>query len=209
MRENESINFDLLKPEPLLIVLSGPSGVGKDVTLQALKKRNIPMHFVVTATTRERRPEETHGVDYFFYSKEEFQKMIAENELLEYAIVYEDYKGIPKKQVRKAMESGLDVILRVDVQGAAKLRELNPDAVMIFLIPSSVEEWHERLNSRQTETPESMKIRLEKVKWELEYLTIFDYMVVNRHNQLNEAVDTIVDIINAEHHRTIPRKITL
>ncbi len=209
MRENESINFDLLKPEPLLIVLSGPSGVGKDVTLQALKKRNIPMHFVVTATTRKRRPEETHGVDYFFYSKEEFQKMIAENELLEYAIVYEDYKGIPKKQVRKAMESGLDVILRVDVQGAAKLRELNPDAVMIFLIPSSVEEWHERLNSRQTETPESMKIRLEKVKWELEYLTIFDYMVVNRHNQLNEAVDTIVDIINAEHHRTIPRKITL
>jgi len=209
MRENESISFDLLKPEPLLIVLSGPSGVGKDVTLQALKKRNVPIHFVVTATTREPRPEETHGVDYLFYSKEEFQNMIAENELLEYAIVYEDYKGIPKKQVRKAMESGLDVILRVDVQGAAKLRELNPDAVMIFLIPSSVEEWHERLNSRQTETPESMKIRLEKVKWELEYLPIFDYMVVNRHNQLDEAVDTIVDIINAEHHRTIPRKITL
>lgn len=209
MRENESISFDLLKPEPLLIVLSGPSGVGKDVTLQALKKRNVPIHFVVTATTREPRPEETHGVDYFFYSKEEFQNMIAENELLEYAIVYEDYKGIPKKQVRKAMESGLDVILRVDVQGAAKLRELNPDAVMIFLIPSSVEEWHERLNSRQTETPESMKIRLEKVRWELEYLPIFDYMVVNRHNQLDEAVDTIVDIINAEHHRTIPRKITL
>ena len=209
MRENESISFDLLKPEPLLIVLSGPSGVGKDVTLQALKKRNVPIHFVVTATTREPRPEETHGVDYFFYSKEEFKNMIAENELLEYAIVYEDYKGIPKKQVRKAMESGLDVILRVDVQGAAKLRELNPDAVMIFLIPSSVEEWHERLNSRQTETPESMKIRLEKVRWELEYLPIFDYMVVNRHNQLDEAVDTIVDIINAEHHRTIPRKITL
>jgi guanylate kinase len=209
MRENESISFDLLKPEPLLIVLSGPSGVGKDVTLQALKKRNVPIHFVVTATTREPRPEETHGVDYLFYSKEEFQNMIAENELLEYAIVYEDYKGIPKIQVRKAMESGLDVILRVDVQGAAKLRELNPDAVMIFLIPSSVEEWHERLNSRQTETPESMKIRLEKVKWELEYLPIFDYMVVNRHNQLDEAVDTIVDIINAEHHRTIPRKITL
>lgn len=209
MRENDSVSFDLLKPEPLLIVLSGPSGVGKDVTLQALKRRNVPIHFVVTATTREPRPEETHGVDYFFYSKQEFQKMIAENELLEYAIVYEDYKGIPKEQVRKAMESGLDVILRVDVQGAAKLRELNPDAVMIFLIPSSVEEWHERLNSRQTETPESMKIRLEKVRWELEYLPIFDYMVVNRHNQLDEAVDTIVDIINAEHHRTIPRKITL
>lgn len=209
MSEIDTVMFDLLKPEPLLIVLSGPSGVGKDVTLQALKKRNIPLHFVVTATTREARAEETHGVDYFFYSKEEFQAMIDANELLEYAIVYDDYKGIPKEQVRKAMQSGLDVILRVDVQGAAKLRELNPDAVLIFLIPSSVEEWHERLNSRQTETPESMKIRLEKVKWELEFLPIFDYMVVNRHNQLDEAVDTIVDIINAEHHRTIPRKITL
>ncbi len=209
MLENTNISFDLLKKEPLLIVLSGPSGVGKDVTLQALKKKNIPLHFVVTATTRAPRPEEQHGVDYFFYTKKEFEKMIAEDELLEYAIVYEDYKGIPKDQIRKAMQSGLDVILRVDVQGAAKLRELNPDAVMIFLIPSSVEEWHDRLNSRQTETPESMKIRLEKVKWELEYLPIFDYMVINRHNHLDEAVDTIADIISAEHHRTIPRKITL
>lgn len=209
MLEKTNISFDLLKKEPLLIVLSGPSGVGKDVTLQALKRRNIPLHFVITATTRAPRPEETHGVDYFFYSKAEFERMISENELLEYAIVYDDYKGIPKDQVRKAMQSGLDVILRVDVQGAAKLRELNPDAVMIFLIPSSVEEWHERLNSRQTETPESMKIRLDKVKWELEYLPIFDYMVINRHNQLDEAVDTIADIITAEHHRTIPRKITL
>lgn len=209
MSDIDTLSFDLLKPEPLLIVLSGPSGVGKDVTLQALKKMNIPLHFVVTATTREPRAEETHGVDYFFYTKDEFKTMIDANELLEYAIVYEDYKGIPKDQVRKAMNSGLDVILRVDVQGAAKLRELNPDAVLIFLIPSSVEEWHERLNSHQTETPESMKIRLNKVKWELEYLPIFDYMVVNRHNCLEEAVETIVNIIHAEHHRTIPRKITL
>ena len=209
MSENDTISFDLLKPEPLLIVLSGPSGVGKDATLQALKKRNIPLHFVVTATTREPRSEETHGVDYFFYLKEEFQAMIDANELLEYAIVYDDYKGIPKDQVRKGLQSGLDVILRVDVQGAAKLQELNPDAVLIFLVPSSVEEWHERLNSRQTETPESMKIRLNKVKWELDYIPIFDYMVVNRHNCLEEAVETIVNIIHAEHHRTIPRKITL
>lgn len=209
MSDSNSITFDLLKPEPLLIVLSGPSGVGKDATLQALKKRNIPLSFVVTATTREPRPEETNGVDYFFYSKKEFQAMIDSNELLEYAVVYDDYKGIPKEQVRKAMQSGLDVILRVDVQGAAKLRELNPDAVLIFLLPSSVEEWHKRLNSRQTETEESMKIRIEKVKWELEYLSIFDYMVVNRHNHLEAAVETIVDILHAEHHRTKPRKITL
>jgi guanylate kinase len=209
MSDNKSITFDLLKPEPLLIVLSGPSGVGKDVTLQALKKRNIPLYFVVTATTRAPRPEETNGVDYFFYSKEEFQAMIDANELLEHAVVYDDLKGIPKEQVRKAMQSGLDVILRVDVQGAARLRELNPDAVLIFLLPSSVEEWHQRLNDRQTETEESMNIRMNKVKWELEYLKIFDYMVVNRHNRLEEAVETIVDIIHAEHHRTNPRKITL
>ncbi|MDX9851263.1 MAG: guanylate kinase [Anaerolineaceae bacterium] len=209
MSNNNSISFNLLKPEPLLIVLSGPSGVGKDATLQALKKRNIPLHFVVTATTRKPRPEETHGVDYFFYSKEKFQAMIEANELLEYAIVYDDYKGIPKDQVQKAMQSGRDVILRVDVQGAAKLRELNPEAVLIFLLPSSVEEWHQRLNDRQTETEESMNIRMNKVKWELEYLKIFDYMVVNRHNQLEEAVETIVAIIHAEHHRTNPRKITL
>lgn len=209
MGNSDKITFDLLKPEPLLIVLSGPSGVGKDVTLQALKKKNIPLHFVVTATTREPRPEETHGVDYFFYSKEDFQKMIDTDELLEYAIVYDDYKGIPKDQIRKAMQSGLDVILRVDVQGAAKLRELNPDAVLIFLLPSSLEEWHTRLNGRQTETQESMKIRMEKVKWELDYISIFDYLVVNRHNRLDETVNTIADILNAEHHRTIPRKITL
>lgn len=135
--------------------------------------------------------------------------MIKNDELLEYATVYNDYKGIPKEQVRKALKSGKDVILRVDVQGAAKIRELSPQAVLIFLLPSSVKEWHDRLNSRQTETEESMRIRLAKVKWELEYLPIFDYLVVNRHNRLEETVDIISGIINSEHHRTVPRKITL
>lgn len=209
MKDKEQVSFDLLKPEPLLIVLSGPSGVGKDVTLKALQKRKTPFHFVVTATSRPPRPEETHGVDYFFYSKEEFKEMIKNDELLEYATVYNDYKGIPKEQVRKALKSGKDVILRVDVQGAAKIRELSPQAVLIFLLPSSVKEWHDRLNSRQTETEESMRIRLAKVKWELEYLPIFDYLVVNRHNRLEETVDIISGIINSEHHRTVPRKITL
>ncbi len=209
MSDTNEISFDLLKPEPLLIVLSGPSGVGKDVTLQALKKRNIPLHFVITATTRSPRAGEKNGVDYFFYTRDEFEALIKANELLEHAVVYDDYKGIPKAQIRKAMQSGQDVILRVDVQGAAKLRELNPDAVLIFLLPGSVEEWHQRLNSRQTETEESMKTRLNKVKWELEYLPLFDYLVVNKHNELEIAVDNIIEIIHAEHHRCIPRKITL
>ncbi|PKO14712.1 MAG: guanylate kinase [Chloroflexi bacterium HGW-Chloroflexi-10] len=203
------INFDLIHSQPLLLVISGPSGVGKDATLQALKQRELPLHYVVTATTRAPREGEVHGRDYFFLPKEEFETMIAANELLEHAIVYEDYKGIPKQQIREAMASGLDVILRVDVQGAAKLRELCPDAVLIFLVPSSVEEWHARLNNRNSETAQSMKVRLETVKRELEFLPIFDYMVVNRHNCLEEAVDSIVNIISTEHMRTVPRKITL
>ena len=112
---DNSLSFDLLHPHPLLIVISGPSGVGKDSVLQALKARNLPMHFVVTATTRSPRPEEKHGVDYFFVSLEEFERMIAEDELIEHAIVYNQYKGIPKAQIREAFASGKDVVLRVDV----------------------------------------------------------------------------------------------
>ena len=207
--QKEQVSFDLLEYHPLLIVLSGPSGVGKDATLHALKKRDLPLHFVITATTRVPREGEVDGVDYFFYTRDEFEALIAKDELLEHALVYDDYKGIPKEQIRQAMDSGLDVILRVDVQGAATLRRLCPDAVLIFLLPSSVAEWHERLNNRQSETAQSMKVRQETVKRELEQLKIFDYMVTNKHNQLEDAVDTIVEIIHAEHHRTNPRKITL
>ncbi len=207
--QKQPVSFNLLKPEPLLLVISGPSGVGKDATLQALKHRDLPLHYVITATTRLPREGEVDGKDYFFYTKEEFLKMIAEGEFLEHAVVYEDYKGIPKQQIREAMRSGLDVILRVDVQGAAKLRELCPDAVLIFLLPSSNAEWHDRLNHRRSETAQSMQVRLETVKRELEYLPMFDYMVVNEHNKLEEAVDMIVQIINVEHHRTVPRTITL
>lgn len=207
--QTKPVSFDLLNPEPLLLVISGPSGVGKDATLQALKRHDLPLHYVITATTRLPRDGEVDGKDYFFYTKDEFLQMIEEGEFLEHAVVYEDFKGIPKQQIREAMQSGLDVILRVDVQGAAKLRELCPDAVLIFLLPSSNEEWHDRLNHRQSETAQSMKVRQETVRRELEYLPMFDYMVVNEHNKLEEAVDTIIQIINVEHHRTVPRKITL
>ena len=109
---------------PLLIVISGPSGVGKDTVIQRMKERRLPFHFVVTATTRPPRAGEVHGRDYFFVTKDEFAAMIESDELLEYAYVYNDYKGIPKQQVREALASGQDVIMRVDVQGAAKIRQL-------------------------------------------------------------------------------------
>ena len=120
-------DFKIVHPEPLLIVLSGPSGVGKDSVLNRMKERGLPFHFVVTATTRAKRPAETNGQDYFFVSSDEFARMIEANELLEYAIVYNDYKGIPKYQVRDALASGKDVIMRIDVQGAATIRKLVPD----------------------------------------------------------------------------------
>ncbi len=204
---DEPLSFDLYHPEPLMIVISGPSGVGKDSVLHALMKRSLPMHFVVTATTRSPRPDEVDGRDYFFVSLQEFERMIAADELLEYAVVYNQYKGIPKKQIRKAFESGLDVVLRVDVQGAARLRSLYPQAVMIFLIPSSQAEWIDRLEKRNSETPENLVLRLQTARRELDSMKTFDYVVLNAHERLEEAVDNIVAIIQAEHHRVEHRKI--
>ncbi|HEY56977.1 MAG TPA: guanylate kinase [Anaerolineae bacterium] len=202
-------SFQLPQPEPLLVVISGPSGVGKDSVIQRMKERNLPFHFVVTATTRPPRPGERHGVDYFFVSREEFAEMIDHGELLEYALVYNDYKGIPKEQVRRALASGKDVVMRVDVQGAATVRRLAPEAVLIFLTTESEEELVRRLKKRQTESPEDLKLRIATARKELERLHEFDYVVVNREGKLDKAVDTIIAIMTAEHHRIPHRKVTL
>lgn len=197
------------RPLPLLIVISGPSGVGKDTVIQRMKERNLPFHFVVTATTRPARPEERHGVDYFFVSHDEFAEMIEQGELLEYAIVYNDYKGIPKDQVRQALQSGKDVVMRVDVQGAATVRELCPQALLIFLTTQNEEELVARLVDRKTETPEGLKLRIATARQEQRRIGEFDYVVINRDYQLDETVDTIVAIIHAEHARVNHRKVTL
>lgn len=196
-------------PPPLLIVISGPSGVGKDSVIQRMKERNLPFHFVVTATTRPPRPGEKHGVDYFFISQAEFAEMIEKGELLEYAIVYNDYKGVPKEQVRQALASGKDVLMRVDVQGAATIRRICPGALLIFLTTQSEEEMVGRLQARQSESPEQLKLRIATARQELKRMDEFDYVVVNRQGQLDETVDTILAIIQAEHHRVHPRKVTL
>jgi guanylate kinase len=201
-----------LNPElsqPLLIVLSGPSGVGKDTVIQLMKERGLPFHFVVTATTRPARPEEQHGVDYFFLTKDQFAEMIEQNELLEYAIVYNDYKGIPKQQVREALASGKDVVMRIDVQGAATIRKLCPDALLIFLTTQSEEELVSRLIARKSESPEGLKLRIATARQEQKHLDQFDYVVVNPQAHLDETVDTIEAIIHAEHHRVQPRKVSL
>jgi len=138
-----------IEPTPLLVVVSGPSGVGKDATLERMEELGYPFHFVVTATTRPRRSNEVEGVDYHFVSEQEFAEMLEKNELLEHAIVYGQHKGIPKQQVREALASGKDVIMRIDVQGAATIRELVPEAVFIFLTASSEEELVRRLEETQ------------------------------------------------------------
>ena len=193
---------------PLLIVISGPSGVGKDTVVERMADRNLPFHFVVTATTRPPREDEIHGVDYFFFTKEEFAEMIEHNELLEYAFVYNDFKGIPKTQVKEALASGKDVVMRLDVQGAATIRELCPEALMIFLITESFEELENRLKTRKTEEPEELKLRIATARQELKRVVEFDYVVPNRDSRLDETVDIIEAIINAEHYRVKHRKVT-
>jgi len=201
--------FDLHKLQPLLVVISGPSGVGKDSVVQRLKERSFPVHFVVTATTRPRRPNEVNGKDYFFVSKQEFARMIEQGELIEYAFVYNDYKGIPKQQVREALDSGQDVVMRVDVQGAATVRKLAPEAVLIFLTTESEESLVKRLEARQTEKPGELSLRIATARQELKRVDEFDYVIVNADGRLDDTVDTVEAIIRAEHQRVKPRRVSL
>ncbi len=197
----DPINPYLFEEKPLLVVISGPSGVGKDVTLARMKELGYPFHFVVTATTRPRRPGEINGKDYFFVSMQEFAKMIDANELLEYAVVYGDYKGIPKAQVRQALTSGKDVIMRIDVQGAETIRKMVPQAVLIYLSAESEKALVHRLEQRKTEEAGQLAIRIATARKEQEKVAMFDYLVVNRHNYLDETCATIAAIIKAERCR--------
>ncbi len=201
---------DLFHTEPLLLVISGPSGVGKDAVLQGLKKRALDLYVVVTATDRPPRQNEVDGVDYFFVSTEQFKTMIEKDELIEHAWVYGEYKGIPKQQVIDAFASDKDVIMRLDVQGAATVRKLFPDAILVFLAPEDEEDLKNRIRSRRSqESPEKLRERLEKARTELTRLPEFDYLVANPHNRLDDAVDAIVAILRTEHRRVHPRKVSL
>ena len=191
----------LHEPRPLLVVISCPSGVGKDATIQRMKDRGFPCHFVVTATTRHRRANERDGVDYHFVTEMAFKEMIEQGELLEYALVYEQYKGIPKAGIRAALASGLDVIMRVDVQGAATVRALVPQAVTIFLTAESEEALIERLRRRRTEDEAQLQRRLETARAELARANEFKYRVINCECALDDTVDKVMAIIEAERSR--------
>ncbi|HNP71075.1 MAG TPA: guanylate kinase [Kouleothrix sp.] len=194
---------------PILVVLSGPSGVGKDSILMRMRDIGFPFHFVVTATSRPMRPGERDGYDYHFVSEAQFSEMIAAGDLLEWAEVYGHYKGIPKSEVRQALQSGRDVILRIDVQGASTIKQLAPDAVFVFLAPGSFDELRNRLQWRRTESPDQMERRLEMAHQEMAALDEFDYVVINREDHLDDAVGQIRAIIVAEKHRVRPRRVSL
>ncbi len=193
----------------LLVVISGPSGVGKDSVLRGLKDKGLPFRFVPTMNTRPKRADEVDGIDSFFVRTEEFVTLLEQGELLEHAVVYGDYKGIPKQPIREALNSGQDVVLRVDVQGAATLKRLIPQAIFIFLTVPSEEELVRRLSQRRTESPESLRIRIATAREELQRVPEFDYVVVNHADRLDEAVQDVISIIRAEHCRVQPRKVIL
>ncbi len=197
-QEIRSWYLALQQSRPLLVVLSGPSGVGKDATIQRMKERGYPCHFVVTATTRAQRPSEIDGVDYHFVSERRFRQMMAENELLEHAMVYGQHKGIPKFEVRAALQSGHDAIMRVDVQGAATICSMVPQAITIFLTAESEAALVERLRRRRTEDEAQLHKRIEEARAELRRSAEFKYRVVNRECSLDDTVDQVIAIMQAE-----------
>ena len=196
-------------PNPLLVVISGPSGAGKDATLKRMQEMGCPFHFVVTTTDRPPRPGEVDGADYLFVSTAEFERMLAQGELLEHARVYGQHKGVSRAQVRLALESGRDVVMRLDVQGAATIRQLVPSAVLIFLSCESEAALAARLTARHTESPDALRTRLAIARQEMERLHEFDYVVINRESRLDQTVETIAAIITAEKCRVWQREIPL
>lgn len=194
---------------PLLVVISGPSGVGKDAVLARMKELKRPYHFVVTATTRPKRPREVEGVDYHFVSTAEFQQMLEREEFMEWANVYGNLYGVPKEQVRQALASGRDVLVKPDVQGAATIKQLVPEAVFIFLAPPSLEDLARRLRQRKTESPAQLELRLRTARREMACLFMFDYLVLNKDGQLDDTVAHIEAIIRAEKSRVRPRVVRL
>lgn len=198
-----------LPAKPLLIVLSGPSGVGKDAVLTRMKESGYPLEYITTLTTRPRRPNEKDNVDYRFVSRDRFQEMIENSQLLEWAKVYDNWYGVPRAAVKEALDRGQDVAVKVDVQGAATIKKILPQAIFIFLAPPSEEELLSRLKQRHTESPAELALRLKTAEEEIRKLPLFDYVVLSRWNEIERAVMDIGGIITAEKCRVTPREITL
>jgi guanylate kinase len=193
----------------LLIVLSGPSGVGKDAVLAGMRKSGRPFHYAVTATTRPKRAREKDGVNYHFVSRKEFQQMIDNHRLLEWATVYGNYYGVPRDEVGPALSKGVDTIVKVDVQGAATIKKILPRAVFIFLMPPSMQALEKRLKRRRSESSQDLALRLAAARREVRTLPLFDYSITSHQNKLDEVIFRIDAIVTAEKCRVKPRTVEL
>ncbi len=205
----DSASFQSAPPPNLLLVISGSSGAGKDTVIERMKQLRLPLAHVVTATTRQQRPSEIDGIHYHFLTVERFQQMVEQGEMLEWANVYHNYYGVPKFAVIEALKSGKDVVVKVDVQGAATLRREVAGAILIFIRPPSMEELERRLRARKSESAEQMAVRLGKAVSEYGQLSLFDYVLTNHADRLDEVVEQVEAIITAEKLKVNPRRVEL
>lgn len=204
------MNCENCQPKsPLLVVLSGPSGVGKDAVLARMRELRRPFYYVVTATTRPCRSEERDSVDYHFLPQEEFQRRMVARQFLEWAKVYGNYYGVPRDEIAQGLSSGMDVMVKVDVQGAATIKKILPQAVFIFLTPPSVRDLERRLKQRHSESSAELGLRLAEAGKEIENLSFFDYVITSHHGGLDEIVSGIDAIVTAERCRVNPRNVAL
>lgn len=203
---NESLHFSIEKPQPLIIVISGLSGSGKDVVINRLKEiSDIEFHFVVTCNTRPRRETEVDGKDYHFISREKFLSMIEGGEMIEHSVVYDDLKGVPRFEIENAFAAGQDIILRLDSQGMQKIKAIYPETVSIFILPPDADIWLSRLRNRNTESGEALRTRIQTAEKELNGVPMFDYIVIN--DEIDQAAADILTILKAEHMRCSNRKV--
>ncbi|MGM0940170.1 MAG: guanylate kinase [Bacillota bacterium] len=187
----------MIEEKGILFILSGPSGVGKGTVRKALFNQDTDLKYSISMTTREKRPGEKDGVDYFYKTKEAFEALIEQNQLLEYAKYVNNYYGTPRKYVEETLDAGYDVFLEIEVQGALQVKENFPEGVFIFLFPPSPEELKNRIVHRGTESPDLVLNRLKEARKEIEMMDAYDYVVVNDHVDL--AVEKVQSIIQSEH----------
>ncbi len=194
-----------------MVIISGPSGVGKDTILEAMQRREppFPRHYVITVTTRERRPDELAGFSYHYLTKAAYDDLRQSDGLLEASEVHDHWYGTPAAQVRDALSTGQDAILKIDVQGADKVRARVPEALLIFVVPPSLEELHDRLRKRGTENEVELQRRMDNAELELARQDEFDHVVLNETDQVEATADAIEAIIAEEHRRFPDRRIVV
>ncbi|HIE27260.1 TPA: guanylate kinase [Candidatus Poribacteria bacterium] len=187
----------MIKEHGLLIVISGPSGSGKTSITKILRETEANLNFSISATTRPPRPDELDGVDYYFFSEVEFQHKIEAGEFAEWAVYGSHHYGTLKKTLNDTLQSGKDILLEIEVQGAIQLRKLYPDGIFIFIIPPSQASLEARLRNRRTESEDDIRRRLLIAKSEISYINNYDYIVFNYDNQIEKAVENVRCIIAA------------